>query len=202
MEGQARHRGRRRQLVHVDCRRHGREKGCGAVPRHRRHQRHVDAQGPHAAWQTSSSPAKCRWRSPSTATASTRLKNEGRADRRRRSCRRWWRCRPASRCSRTAPHPYAAVLFMDFFLSDGQRILLERGNVPTNRTVQEPPPGLIFVDVAEIPRRGRQVDEAVQGDFCRRAAVSITRWCAKRRPRFVPTRAANCESIFSRSAAF
>jgi iron(III) transport system substrate-binding protein len=40
-----------------------------------------------------------------------------------------------------APHPHAAALFMDFFLSDGQRILAERGNVPTNRTVQEPPSG-------------------------------------------------------------
>jgi iron(III) transport system substrate-binding protein len=49
-----------------------------------------------------------------------------------------------------APHPYAAALFMDFFLSDdGQRILLARGNVPTNRTVQAPPPGLNFVDVAK-----------------------------------------------------
>jgi iron(III) transport system substrate-binding protein len=53
-----------------------------------------------------------------------------------------------------APHPYAAVLFMDFFLSDGQRILAERGNVPTNRTVQEPPPGLIFVDGAKFLDQG------------------------------------------------
>jgi iron(III) transport system substrate-binding protein len=53
-----------------------------------------------------------------------------------------------------APHPYAAVLFMDFFLSDGQRILADRGNVPTNRTVQEPPPGLAFVDVAQFLDQG------------------------------------------------
>lgn len=53
-----------------------------------------------------------------------------------------------------APHPYAAALFMDFFLSDGQRFLLERGNVPTNRTVQEPPPGLILVDVAKFLDQG------------------------------------------------
>lgn len=53
-----------------------------------------------------------------------------------------------------APHPYAAVLFTDFFLSDGQRILAERGNVPTNRTVQEPPPGLTFVDVARFLDEG------------------------------------------------
>ena len=53
-----------------------------------------------------------------------------------------------------APHPYAAALFMDFFLGDGQRILAERGNVPTNRTVQEPPPGLAFVDVAKFLDEG------------------------------------------------
>jgi iron(III) transport system substrate-binding protein len=53
-----------------------------------------------------------------------------------------------------APHPYAAALFMDFFLGDGQRILAERGNVPTNRTVQEPPSGLAFVDVAKFLDQG------------------------------------------------
>jgi iron(III) transport system substrate-binding protein len=53
-----------------------------------------------------------------------------------------------------APHPYAAALFMDFFLSDGQRILADRGNVPTNRAVQEPPPGLTFVDVAQFLDQG------------------------------------------------
>ena len=53
-----------------------------------------------------------------------------------------------------APHPYAAALFMDFFLSDGQRFLLERGNVPTNRTVQELPPGLTLVDVGKFLDQG------------------------------------------------
>jgi iron(III) transport system substrate-binding protein len=53
-----------------------------------------------------------------------------------------------------APHPYAAALFMDFFLSGGQRILLARGNVPSNRTVAEPPPGLTFVDVAKFLDQG------------------------------------------------
>jgi iron(III) transport system substrate-binding protein len=53
-----------------------------------------------------------------------------------------------------APHPYAATLFMDFFLSDGQHILADRGNVPTNRSVQELPPGLTFVDVAQFLDQG------------------------------------------------
>jgi iron(III) transport system substrate-binding protein len=53
-----------------------------------------------------------------------------------------------------APHPCAATLFMDFFLSDGQHILADRGNVPTNRSVQELPPGLTFVDVAQFLDQG------------------------------------------------
>jgi iron(III) transport system substrate-binding protein len=48
-----------------------------------------------------------------------------------------------------APHPNAAALFVDFYLSDGQRILAARGNVPTNRTVAAPPPGLTLVDVGK-----------------------------------------------------
>lgn len=49
-----------------------------------------------------------------------------------------------------APHPNAALLFMDFYLTEGERILAERGNVPTNRTVQELPPGISFVNVAQF----------------------------------------------------
>ena len=49
-----------------------------------------------------------------------------------------------------APHPNAALLFMDFYLTEGEHILAQRGNVPTNRTVQELPPGLTFVNVARF----------------------------------------------------
>lgn len=45
-----------------------------------------------------------------------------------------------------SPHPNAALLLLDFYLTDGQRILAERGNVPTNRTVAEPPPGVNLID--------------------------------------------------------
>ena len=55
---------------------------------------------------------------------------------------------------RKAPHPHAALLFVDFFLTDGQRILAERGNVPTNRRVKAPPPDLIFVDSAKFLDQG------------------------------------------------
>jgi iron(III) transport system substrate-binding protein len=49
-----------------------------------------------------------------------------------------------------APHPNAALLLLDFYLTEGQRILADRGNVPTNRTVAEPPPGVGLLDVAKF----------------------------------------------------
>jgi iron(III) transport system substrate-binding protein len=49
-----------------------------------------------------------------------------------------------------SPHPYAALLLLDFYLTDGQRILADRGNVPTNRTIAEPPLELGLLDVAKF----------------------------------------------------
>lgn len=49
-----------------------------------------------------------------------------------------------------APHPSAALLLLDFYLTDGQRIIAERGNVPTNRTVAEPPQGVSLIDNAKF----------------------------------------------------
>jgi iron(III) transport system substrate-binding protein len=49
-----------------------------------------------------------------------------------------------------SPHPNAALLLLDFYLTDGQRILAARGNVPTNRTVAEPPPGVNLIDNAKF----------------------------------------------------
>ncbi len=40
-----------------------------------------------------------------------------------------------------APHPYAALLFEDFILTDGQKILAEREAVPTNPKVEAAPNG-------------------------------------------------------------
>ena len=52
--------------------------------------------------------------------------------------------------ARKAPHPNAAVLFMDFLLSDGQEILAKRDFIPTNVKVKPLPENmpLIFVDPA------------------------------------------------------
>jgi iron(III) transport system substrate-binding protein len=51
-----------------------------------------------------------------------------------------------------APHPYAAVLFIDFLLSDGQSILAKRDFIPTNIKVKPLPEGmrLTFIDPAKI----------------------------------------------------
>jgi iron(III) transport system substrate-binding protein len=38
--------------------------------------------------------------------------------------------------ARRAPHPSAAVLFIDFMLGDGQEILLKRDFIPTSRKVK------------------------------------------------------------------
>ena len=59
----------------------------------------------------------------------------------------------ASAVFRRAPHPHAAVLFVDFFLGEGQRILAARGNVPTNRSVK-PPPEVALVDSAKLLDEG------------------------------------------------
>ncbi len=76
--------------------------------------------------------------------------------------------------ARKAPHPNAAVLFMDFLLSDGQAILAKRDFIPTNVKVKPLPEGMTlkFVDPAQAARRERQVGKALQGHHqaARRAA--------------------------------
>ncbi len=51
-----------------------------------------------------------------------------------------------------APHPNAAVLFIDFLLSDGQEILGKRDFIPTNIKVKPLPEGMTlkFIDPAKL----------------------------------------------------
>ena len=50
--------------------------------------------------------------------------------------------------SAQAPHPHAAVLFMDFLLSEeGQKILADRNVVPSNLKAQKLPVKLTLMDV-------------------------------------------------------
>ena len=55
---------------------------------------------------------------------------------------------------RRAPHPHAALLFVDFILTDGQKILAAREAVPTNPKVRPTPAGLIFVDLRKFLDEG------------------------------------------------
>jgi iron(III) transport system substrate-binding protein len=62
---------------------------------------------------------------------------------------------------RSAPHPHAAVLFMDYLLSpEGQQILAKLQSIPTNRKVPargeglDPLPELTFVDVPKLVDEG------------------------------------------------
>ena len=56
--------------------------------------------------------------------------------------------------AKNAPHPHAALLFQDFILTDGQRMLAEREAVPTNPKVKAAPDGLIFVDLPRFMDEG------------------------------------------------
>jgi len=51
--------------------------------------------------------------------------------------------------ARRAPHPYAAVLFLEYLLTDGQKILLERDFFPALRDAKPLPVPLRFIDAAK-----------------------------------------------------
>ena len=51
--------------------------------------------------------------------------------------------------ARRAPHPYAAVLFMEFMLTDAQDILAKRNFFPADIRVKPMPAGLTFLDPAK-----------------------------------------------------
>ena len=50
--------------------------------------------------------------------------------------------------SRTAPHPAAALLFIDFLLTDAQKIFLGRETRPTNIRVAPEPANAVYIDHA------------------------------------------------------
>jgi iron(III) transport system substrate-binding protein len=55
-----------------------------------------------------------------------------------------------------APHPHAALLFEDFILTDGQKILASRQAVVTDPKVGSLPPNLIFVDLKKYLDEGEK----------------------------------------------
>jgi len=66
---------------------------------------------------------------------------------------------------RHAPHPHASLLFQDFTLTDGQKILAEREAVPTNPKVKAAPDGLIFVDLPRFMDEGAKWTKLFRDTF-------------------------------------
>jgi iron(III) transport system substrate-binding protein len=67
-----------------------------------------------------------------------------------------------------APHPHTALLFMDFLLTDGQKILAAREAVPTNPKAGELPPNLIFVDLPKLMDEGEKWNKLFNETFAPR----------------------------------
>jgi iron(III) transport system substrate-binding protein len=70
--------------------------------------------------------------------------------------------------AKRAPHPHAALLFEDFILTDGQKILAEREAVPTNPKVRPTPQGLIFVDLPKFLDEGEKWTKLFRETFAAR----------------------------------
>jgi len=51
---------------------------------------------------------------------------------------------------RNAPHPFAALLFVEFMLTDGQAILADRGYVVTRRNLSAMPADLTLIDLPKL----------------------------------------------------
>ena len=67
-----------------------------------------------------------------------------------------------------APHPHAALLFQDFILTEGQKILAEREAVPTNPKVKPAPAGMIFVDLPRFMDEGEKWTRLFRETFASR----------------------------------
>lgn len=52
--------------------------------------------------------------------------------------------------ARRAPHPYAAALFWEHYLTEGQKILVTQDNIPVNLKVKPTPAGLTLLDPAQL----------------------------------------------------
>jgi iron(III) transport system substrate-binding protein len=70
---------------------------------------------------------------------------------------------------RMAPHPYAALLLLDFYLTDAQKILAERQAVPTDPRVKALPKDLIFVDLPKYLDEGEKWTKLFEDTFVKQA---------------------------------
>ncbi|HEY3643329.1 MAG TPA: extracellular solute-binding protein [Xanthobacteraceae bacterium] len=70
---------------------------------------------------------------------------------------------------RKAPHPHAALLLLDFYLTDAQKILAGREAVPTDPRVKALPKDLIFVDLPKYLDEGEKWTKLFQDTFVKPA---------------------------------
>jgi iron(III) transport system substrate-binding protein len=70
---------------------------------------------------------------------------------------------------RKAPHPNAALLLLDFYLTDAQKILADREAVPTDPHVKAPPQDMIFVDLPKFIDEGERWTKLFQNTFLNQA---------------------------------
>ena len=73
--------------------------------------------------------------------------------------------------ARSAPHPNAAVLFHDYLLNEGQKILADHSNVPANVKYQKLPAGakLSFFDVPKYMGESAKWTKAYKDILARQA---------------------------------
>lgn len=70
---------------------------------------------------------------------------------------------------RKAPHPHAALLLLDFYLTDAQKILAARDAVPTDPRVKALPKDLIFVDLPKYLDEGEKWMKLFNDTFIKQA---------------------------------
>jgi iron(III) transport system substrate-binding protein len=70
---------------------------------------------------------------------------------------------------RKAPHPYAALLLLDFYLTDVQKILADREAVVTDPRVKPLPKDMIFVDLPKYLDEGGKWTKLFEDTFVKQA---------------------------------
>jgi iron(III) transport system substrate-binding protein len=70
---------------------------------------------------------------------------------------------------RRAPHPNAALLLLDFYLTDAQKILADREAVVTDPRIKALPKDLIFVDLPKFLDEGEKWTKLFQQTFVNQA---------------------------------
>jgi iron(III) transport system substrate-binding protein len=68
-----------------------------------------------------------------------------------------------------AAHPNAALLLLDFYLTDAQKILAEHDSVPTDPRVKAPPKDLVFVNLPKYLDEGQKWTKLFEDTFVNKA---------------------------------